>query len=396
MTPRLPAIVRRKTRKLLRDPQQFMRDSSGYRAALDSWQRALRLGSFLWVLGCFALISLYCGWLSSDRYVSQAQVIVKQAEQVKMASDALSLLGIGGSSHQDALVIQSYLASWPLYQRLDQALQLQAHFQQPHIDWLSRLAADASREDQLEHYLQHLTVSLDEISGVLSISFQAYDPAFAHTVVQQMVKESELFINRIGHQVAQEQLQFVEREVQQAHHRLQQEQQVLLEFQRQYQLLSPDATSSAMQGMVAQLDAELVRQQTELKRLERYMQPAAPDVVALQDRIAALQQQLQQEQTRLTGQQEAPLNEVNARYQALQVQAQLAADLYKTGLVSLEQARVEAYRKLKHLLLIAPPGQADDAEYPRRLYNIATAGVLLCLLYGLLLMGLATLREHKD
>ena len=36
------------------------------------------------------------------------------------------------------------------------------------------------------------------------------------------------------------------------------------------------------------------------------------------------------------------------------------------------EARIEAYRKLKHLLVISQPSLAQDAEYPRRLYNLAT------------------------
>lgn len=46
--------------------------------------------------------------------------------------------------------------------------------------------------------------------------------------------------------------------------------------------------------------------------------------------------------------------------------------------------------------MIFPWSLAQDAEYPRRLYNLATVGVLLFLLYGLFVMGLATLREHQD
>ena len=90
------------------------------------------------------------------------------------------------------------------------------------------------------------------------------------------------------------------------------------------------------------------------------------------------------------------VGEITAGYMDVQTQATLAADLYKTGLISLEQARIEAYRKLKHLLVISQPSQAQDAEYPRRLYNLATVSVLLILFYGLIVMGLATLREHQD
>ncbi|HIA3105639.1 hypothetical protein [Escherichia coli] len=122
----------------------------------------------------------------------------------------------------------------------------------------------------------------------------------------------------------------------------------------------------------------------------------APGVISVQSRVDALTRQLEQERAKLTGLDKDAMNEINAGYLDVQTQATLAADLYKTSLISLEQARVEAYRKLKHLLVISQPSLAQDAEYPRRLYNLATVGVLLFLLYGLFVMSLATLREHQD
>ncbi|EQB2602505.1 sugar transporter [Aeromonas salmonicida] len=392
----MPIFFEKKIQKLKRDPKLFLIDSKGYKVAHSSWKKAIKLGSFLWVIVCFSLAALYYGTLASDRYVSQASLIIKQADQLKMLPDALSMLGLGGSNHQDVLVIQNYLKSWDMLDTLDQALHLKQHYQSDNADMLSRLPADASREEFLAFYRDHLTISLDELSGVLTVSLQAFDPEYAKQVVSLMLKESEGFINRLSRQVAMEQLKFVETEVARSHERLLSERDKMLAFQNQHQLMSPEATSTAMMGVVSELEAELVRQDAELKRLQIYMNANAPDVVAVKDRVDALTRQLAQEKNRLTGSEKQSLNEVNADYQAVQVQAQLAADVYKTGLVSMEQARVEAYRKLKHLLVVSQPSQAEEAEYPRRLYNLATIGVLLCLFYGLIVMGLATLREHQD
>ncbi|MCP1267572.1 sugar transporter [Aeromonas hydrophila] len=342
------------------------------------------------------LATIYYSFVASDRYVSQASLIIKQADQLKMMPDALSMLGLGGSNHQDVLVIQDYLKSWDMLNTLDKKLQLKQHYQSDSADLFSRLPADASREEFLAFYRDHLTVSLDELSGVLTVSLQAFEPEYAKQVVALMLKESEGFINRLSRQVAVEQLKFVESQVARSHERLLSEREKMLAFQNQHQLMSPEATSTAMMGVVSELEAELVRQDAELKRLQIYMNPNAPDVVAVKDRVDALTRQLAQEKQRLTGSEKQALNEVNADYQAVQVQTQLAADVYKTGLVSMEQARVEAYRKLKHLLVVSQPSLSEEAEYPRRLYNLATIGVLLCLFYGLVVMGLATLREHQD
>ena len=391
-----PSRLVRKFRKLSHDPKRFVMDSSGFRIAHRSWRRSLKLGSFLWVVGIFCIAVLYFGVMVSDRYVSRADVLVKQADQIKMLPEALSILGVGGSSHQDVLLIQDYLQSWDLLSTLDQELDLKEHYQSHQADFFSRLSGDASREDFIEYYRKHLTLHLDDLSGVLTIELQTFDPDYSQRVVTLMLKESEQFINRLGHKMALDQLAFVEKEADRAYQRVQTEKNKVLAFQNSHQLLSPESTSSAQVGMINQIEAELVRQQTELKRLKSYMKSTAPQVVAVETSVNALNKQLQQEQEKLTGVDKDAMNEITASYQEVQARASLAADFYKTSLISLEQARVEAYRKIKHLLVISQPTLADKAEYPRRLYNLATVGVLLCLFYGLVVMGLATLREHQD
>lgn len=391
-----PSRLVRKFRKLSHDPKRFVMDSSGFRIAHRSWRRSLKLGSFLWVVGIFCIAVLYFGVMVSDRYVSRADVLVKQADQIKMLPEALSILGVGGSSHQDVLLIQDYLQSWDLLSTLDRELDLKGHYQSHQADFFSRLSGDASREDFIEYYRKHLTLHLDDLSGVLTIELQTFDPDYSQRVVTLMLKESEQFINRLGHKMALDQLAFVEKEADRAYQRVQAEKNKVLAFQNSHQLLSPESTSSAQVGMINQIEAELVRQQTELKRLKSYMKSTAPQVVAVETSVNALNKQLQQEQGKLTGVDKDAMNEITASYQEVQARASLAADFYKTSLISLEQARVEAYRKIKHLLVISQPTLADKAEYPRRLYNLATVGVLLCLFYGLVVMGLATLREHQD
>ncbi len=386
----------RKLNKLKTKPKNFIVDSKGFRLAHRSWKHSLKLGSFQWVVACFAVAVIYFGFIASDRYVSRAELVVKQADQIKMLPDTLSMLGLGGSNHEDVLLIQDYLKSPDLIDKLDKELGLKAHYQSHKVDYFSRLPANVSREEFVKYYREHLTLRLDDLSGVLTVELQTFDPTYGQRVVGLMLKESERFINKLGHQVALEQLAFVEKEVNRAYQRVQEEKAKVLDFQNTHHLISPESTSSARLGVVSQIEGQLAQQQAQLKQLQSYMRETAPAVISVQARVDALTQQLAQEQNRLTGTDKDAMNEVTARYLDVQTQATLANDLYKTGLISLEQAKVEAYRKLKHLLIVSQPTLAEDAEYPRRIYNLATIGVLLCLLYGLIVMGIATLREHQD
>ncbi|MGL4223174.1 MAG: hypothetical protein ACRCSS_21340, partial [Shewanella sp.] len=85
--PRISSVnarITRKLKKLSNNPKLFLIDSSGYKIAQHSWKKSLRLGSFLWVIACFSVAVIYLGLIASDRYVSRAEIIIKQAEQMKM------------------------------------------------------------------------------------------------------------------------------------------------------------------------------------------------------------------------------------------------------------------------------------------------------------------------
>lgn len=160
----------RKLLKLKNNPKHFFIDSSGYRLAQKSWKMSLKLGSFMWVVACFTIAVLYFGVIASDRYVSRAQIVIKQADQIKMLPDTLSMLGIGGSNHEDVLLIQDYLNSPDLIAKLDKELGLKAHYQSHKVDYFSRLSGNVSQEEFVKYYQDHLTLRLDEFSGVLTLS----------------------------------------------------------------------------------------------------------------------------------------------------------------------------------------------------------------------------------
>lgn len=154
----------RKLRKLKTKPKHFIVDSSGFRLAQRSWKQSLRLGSFMWVVACFAIAVLYFGLIASDRYVSRAQLVIKQADQIKMLPDTLSMLGLGGSNHEDVLLVQDYLNSPDLLAKLDKQLGLKAHYQSHNVDYFSRLSGDVSQEDFLKYFRDHLSLRLDDLS----------------------------------------------------------------------------------------------------------------------------------------------------------------------------------------------------------------------------------------
>lgn len=354
--------------------------------------------SWVWCLVLpFILSCCYFGFIASDRYVAEAKVIIKQAENGGKGSFDIPLLGSSSSTgKQDAYLVRDFILSLDMLNQLDTTLALRAHYQNKDADLLSRLWESDPQEEFLNYYRKHLTISYDELSGVLAIQAQAFNPEFAQKIVQTILQQSENYINQINIQLAKEQMRLFQVELERASEHLRQSKQQMLGFQDQYQLFSPEQESGAKLTMVNELEAELTHLRAELNNLRAYMNDTAPDILALKAKIRALENQLQIERRKLVGDGNNTFSDVNARYADLMLDLEFATDLYKTALVSLEKARVEAYQKLKHLVVVDSPSLAEEAKFPRRIYNLASILVILLLLYGTLQITVATIREHRD
>ncbi len=126
------------------------------------------------------------------------------------------------------------------------------------------------------------------------------------------------------------------------------------------------------------------------------MRDDTAEVRAQKNLIRSLNAQLSEERSRLTSANSDALNKVNADYQEIQMAAALASDLYKSALASHEAVRAEAYRKLKHLLIVQQPSKPEEDKYPRRMYNIITWFSALLLVYLVGKLIIAIVREHRD
>lgn len=346
------------------------------------------------------LAALYLGLIAADRYVSESTVSVRRASSDASAipGAALLLAGVSPPATQDTLVLTRYLHSLALLLRLDQELGLRAHYASETLDLPFRLAPDSSQEQFLHYWRQRVQVSFDTTTSLLTVRVQAFDPVFAQKVNQRLLDESEKFVNESSHQIAREQLRFAEGEAKTAGDRVEQARDKLLAFQSKNRLLDPTAQARASGTITAELQGSLARREAELKGLLAYLNDAAPQVRSLRGEIKALQEQIEAERNRATTDNRASgrLTALAAEFQGLELRAQFALDAYKLALGAVENARIEATRKLKSLVVVEPPSLAQTAEYPLRLYNLVTVLVASLLLYAIVRLVLATIREHQD
>ncbi len=342
---------------------------------------------------------IYWGLVASDRYISEAKIIIERTDMAAgTAMDITSLLsGASGGNRMDQMQLRSYLLSVDMLKKLDEKLDLRGHYSDPSRDLLSRMwNKDAKQEWFYKYYLSRTSVEFDDYSGVLVISVQAYDPKMAKAIASTLVQEGESFMNELGHAMAREQVAFLEGQVTEMGRKALEKRRELIDFQNQKGVLAPQSAAEALQGNIYRLEAQLTDLKSRKSAMLGYLSPEAPSVVELDMQIRAVEKQIQQEQSRLTSPKGQTLNSTAEEYQRIEFSAKFAEDVYKTGLVALEKGRIEALRTLKKIAVIQAPTLPQYPWEPRRLYNIVVFILSALVIAGIVHLLAAIVRDHQD
>jgi len=343
--------------------------------------------------------ALYWGLIASDRYVSEAHVIIQRTDFASgQTMDFASLLGNAGAGGKaDQLLLRDYLRSLDMLKKLDAKLNLRSHYSDSHHDLLSRMwAKDKPLELFHRYYLSRVSVEFDDYSGILIIKAEAYTPKMAHAIATMLVEEGEHFMNAMAHGIAQEHVTFLEKQIKKMGERALEARQAVLEFQNANGLISPQGTVENLGRIIDHLEAQLIDLKTRRSGMLGYLVPDSPNVVDLDLQIAAVTKQIEQEKARLASPSGKTLNRTVEEFQRLQMNATFAQDVYKTSLVALEKGRIEATRMLKKVSVLQGPSEPQLSLEPRRLYNTIVFMLATLLIAGVIYLLAAIIRDHKD
>ncbi len=358
----------------------------------------VRRRAFQAALVGIVLAILYWGVIASDRYVSEADVVVDRTDVGGGQSiDFSALITGGGRSTYDLMLMRDHLRSVDMLQKLDARLKLRVHYSDWKRDPLSRMwSEDAEQEFFHRHYLSRVSIELDDAVGVLRIKAQAYSPEMARAIASALVEEGERFMNEMAHRLARDQVDFLEKEVDRMSERLLKARRAMVDFQNAKGFISPQATAESLGTIVARLEGQLTELKAKREVMLGYLSPSAPDIALIDLEIGAIVKQLRTEQGRLTSPKGGTLNRTVEEFQRLEMETIFAQDVYKTALVALEKGRMEATRNLKKVSIVQSPSLPQYPLEPRRVYNTVVFTLSVLMLAGIVQLLAAIVRDHKD
>ncbi|ARJ56387.1 capsule biosynthesis protein [Campylobacter cuniculorum] len=368
-----------------------------YKNVLEKIKDLSLFDSFKIVWFLMIFVAIYYFLIATDRYVSTMTLSVRSTNgETADTNGVLSLLTDTSNTSEDLKYLQGYIYSLDMLKILDEKIGLRKLYQEQFIDLFFKIWDFSSMESFLKYYQNRVKIYTDDKTGLLNVDVEGFTPESAHLIAQNIMEESEKFINEISHAAAREQMAFAENEIVKYKERYKKAQNDLIAFQNKYGVFDPLKQAENRVGLVAQLEGNLAQKEATLLTLQSYMNDSAPEIVTLKAEIEAIKRQLQREIAKISSSNSSQkLNDLVAQFQDLSIEASFAQSAYEAALKAYETARIEAARKIKQLVVIQNPDLPQSAEYPKRIYSVITAFMILSLIFGIIKFIKMIIEEHK-
>ena len=374
--------------------------SDGIPSRGENWWA--RRSTFEKEVGLFVLLPTlltfgYCALVASPMYVSETKFAVRNAVEQSVGVDIASqLFKTASTSVQDARIVDAYLRSPDVFEKLDGELQLTQHYSDTSRDWISRLASPPTLWDKETFWQRVAQPKIDVDSGIVTFTVRAYTPDMAQDIAAGILRQGEALINEMNERSRNDAIRLAESEVKVAQERIVKAQKALEAFRDEHKELDPKATATGLQSLVFELEGERAKVKAELAEARSYMKPTAPQVKALEKRLAAVETQLNAEKARIAGSPAggSTINSWVSQYENLMIESEFAQKQLTTAMSAYEQARSMALAKSRYLVAIQQPTLPDDSRYPRTGVFTLCAFFGFFLIYGLVRLIVASIREH--
>lgn len=345
------------------------------------------------------LAALYYGLLASDVYISESRFVVRSPQRPAQSGLGALLQGtVFSRSQDDTYSVHDFIRSRDALRELDTRLQLRQAYAEPGIDFLSRFGGlewwDRSFEALHRHYLKHVGIEYDSVSSISILRVRAYTAEGAQKVNEQLLDMGERLVNHMNTRSRQDLIEVAEKEVRVAEERSKAAAAAMSNFRADRGVFDPDRQSAIQLQGVSKLREELLTAETQLAQV-RSVSPNNPQIGSLQARVDGLRKAIGQETEGVLGR-SGGLSAKSPVFDRLLLEKTFADRQLGSALAALDTARSEAARKQLYLERLVQPNLPDMSVEPRRLRGVATVLAFGLLLWGIVGLVIASVREHVE
>jgi len=353
-------------------------------------------------LACFVVLptivaGLYYAKFATPLYATVSAFQVQKADGLSGASNLGSLFaGSAFATPKDDIAVQAYLQSRDAMKKLDETLGFKAHFSQPSIDPLQRLAANATDEEAYKLYKRNVKIAYDPTEGLIKMEVTAADPQVSEDFSKELIALAEAQVNHLTERVREDQMKGARASFEDAEMKMQAAQQKVLDLQQKQGILDPKVETQIIMTDVAELEKTIRVKQLELDQLNDNAKPNQARVDGVKGDLARLNAQLEglrKQMTQGSDGQES-MAQVGGELRFAEAELLTRQQMMAVALQQVETSRIEANRQVRYLSTSVAPVAEDMPAYPRVFEDTALAFMIFAGIYLMLSLTASILREQ--
>jgi capsular polysaccharide transport system permease protein len=345
-----------------------------------------------------AVAGVYFGTIASDVYISESRFLVRNPQRPQLSGIGALLQGTGFSRAQDdTYSVHDFVRSRDALREVDGKLGFRGAYSDSSLDFVNRFPGidpDDSFEALHRFYQKQVGIDYDTVSSISILRVRAFNAEDAQRINEMLLEMGERLVNNMNSRSRRDLIEVAENEVRLAEARTKGAAQALSAFRSDRSVLDPDRQGAIQLQGVTKLREELLVAETQLKQV-RQVSPDNPQVASLQQRVDLLRQAIGEENSRVLGKNSGLVSKSPA-YDRLVLEKGFADRQLAAAMTALDTARNEAQRKQLYLERLVQPNLPDRAVEPRRMRGVATTFVLGLVVWGVLSLTLAGVREHTE
>ena len=388
----VPSPGQRAEQSLAADVLKIQRDMARRRKR-NLAMMCLRL--FFFVFMPTLLAGIYYYKIATPLYSTRSEFVIQQAEAKGTGLGGL-FSGTQFATSQDSIAVQGYLQSREAMKRLDNDLGFRAHFTQPRMDALQRLAPDATDEAAYKLYKRNVKIAYDPTEGLIRMDIIAADPETTAAFSRALIGYAEEQVDHLTQRLRADQMQGSRESYVEAEASMLTAQRNVVDLQEKYKILSSETEASLISQQVSVLETNLSKDRLSLVEMEANQQPNQARMEPLKRRMQALETEIASLRSKLTedSQDGLSLAQVQSELLVAKAKVEIRQMLLSQSLQSLETSRIEANRQVRYLSLSVSPVAPDEATYPRAFENTMVSMLIFAGIYLMISMTAAILREQ--
>lgn len=390
-----------------RIPTKIIRTVWPPRTVFQVAQRSPYLASFIFcVIIPASLISIYFAFIAADQYVSETRFAVRMAQfdfgretRGKVAAGipaaTTSPVTMPSLAGQEAYVVAAYVRSPAIFADLNETINVREIFSRPEADFWARLRPDATNEELARYWRNKVDAHVNNSSGVVSITVRSFRPEDSYNLAKTIIMLSENLVNRLSDRSRHDMMNRAEQEVRRTEGLVRQ----VLEETRVYRnsvgFINPVNQAASTTTLLINAMSERIRLQNQYFVASRAMSPEAPSIGTIKSGLEAIDKQIDQLKSQLTGNSEQhAISATIGRFEELELKRQFAERLYSFAQDALERARQKAEWQNIYLAVFVPPALPQMALLPERIGFSGLAFIALLVSWGILALITAAVKDH--